>query len=132
VWLPFAAVTGYMGLLELGIVPSLTQTIAASLGRGERDGVSRAASSSQAVLIALGGASLLLLTCASLLVRTLRIPESLQADAHLAFMLTIVGFALRMPLATYQGILLAERNRQPYRSPRPITSISLSAATGAP
>ena len=106
VWLLFAAVTGYMGLLELGIVPSLTQTIAASLGRGERDGVSRAASSSQAVLMALGGASLLLLTCAPLLVRALRIPETLQAEAHLAFIFTIVGFALRMPLATYQGILL--------------------------
>jgi O-antigen/teichoic acid export membrane protein len=106
IWLLFSAVTGYMGLLELGIVPSLTQTIAASLARGERDDVSRAASSSQAVLIGLGAASLLLLTCGALLLRALRIPESLQAEAQWAFRITIVGFALRMPLATYQGILL--------------------------
>ena len=59
VWLLLAAVTGYMGLLELGIVPSLTQTVAAALARGERDGASRAASSSLALLVGLAMTSLL-------------------------------------------------------------------------
>ena len=35
IWLLLGSVTGYMGLLELGIVPSLTQWIAAASARGE-------------------------------------------------------------------------------------------------
>jgi O-antigen/teichoic acid export membrane protein len=111
VWLLLAAVTGYMGLLELGIVPSLTQIIAAALARGERDGVSRAASSSQAVLVALAVVSLLLLGCSAGLVRMLRVPPSLETQALLALRVAIVGFALRMPLATYQGILLGSQRQ---------------------
>jgi O-antigen/teichoic acid export membrane protein len=111
VWLLLSAVTGYMGLLELGIVPSLTQTIAASLARGEKDGVSRAASSAQAVLLALGSTSLLLLPASSTLVHMLSVPPALRGAALLAFRLTIVGFALRMPLAAFQGILLGSQRQ---------------------
>jgi O-antigen/teichoic acid export membrane protein len=111
VWLLLASVTGYMGLLELGIVPSLTQSIAAALGRGERDGASRAASSSQALLVVLAAISLLLLAGAPALVSALRIPPNLKAQALLALRVAIVGFALRMPLATYQGILLGSQRQ---------------------
>jgi len=111
VWLLISAVTGYMGLLELGIVPSLTQTIAAALGRGEADDASRAASSSQALLIALGILSLALFTGVPGLVAILRIPPDLKPDALLAFRVAIVGFALRMPLATFQGILLGSQRQ---------------------
>jgi len=111
VWLLVAAVTGYMGLLELGIVPSLTQTIAAALGRGEPDGASRAASSSQALLIALGILSLALFAGVPTLVGILKIPPDLKQDAVLAFRVAIVGFALRMPLATFQGILLGSQRQ---------------------
>jgi O-antigen/teichoic acid export membrane protein len=104
-------VTGYMGLLELGIVPSLTQTIAAALGRGEPDGASRAASSSQALLISLGILSLVLFAGAPALVGILKIPPDLQRDALLALRVAVVGFALRMPLATFQGILLGSQRQ---------------------
>ena len=111
VWLLLAAVTGYMGLLELGIVPSLTQTVAAALARGERDGASRAASSSLALLVGLAMTSLLLLTGAPALVGVLKIPPDLEPQALLALRVAIVGFALRMPLATYQGILLGSQRQ---------------------
>jgi O-antigen/teichoic acid export membrane protein len=111
VWLLLGAITGYMGLMELGIVPSLTQTIAASLARGERDGVSRAASTAEAVLLALGSTALLLLPASGWLVHVLAIPPALQGAALLAFRLTIVGFALRMPLAAFQGILLGSQRQ---------------------
>ena len=111
VWLLLAAVTGYMGLLELGIVPSLTQTIAEALGRGERDGASRAASSSQALLAVLAALSLLLLAGAPALVGALSIPPNLETQALVALRVAIVGFALRMPLATFQGILLGSQRQ---------------------
>ena len=111
VWLLVTAITGYMGLLELGIVPSLTQAIAAALGRGELDGASRAASSSQALLIALAAISLLLLGAAPALVAVLKIPPGLETQALLALRVAIVGIALRMPQATYQGILLGSQRQ---------------------
>src|SRR5690242_6054522 len=117
VWLLVAAVTGYMGLLELGIVPSLTQTIAAALGRGEPDGASRAASSSQALLIALGILSLALFAGVPTLVGILKIPPDLKQDAVLAFRVAIVGFALRMPLATFQAILLGSQRQDRCNQP---------------
>ena len=111
VWLLVGAVTGYMGLLELGIVPSLTQTIASALARNERWAVSRAASSAEALLISLAGASLLLLPLAPFLVQVLRIPDTLQVEALLAFRIALVGFALRMPLAMFQAVLLGHQRQ---------------------
>ena len=106
VWLLLSSVTGYMGLLELGIVPSLAQTTAASRAKGEPDAVSRASSTALAVLIALAAFSLLLVPAVPSLVRILGISGDLRSDAVLAFNIAIVGFALRMPQATLQGILL--------------------------
>lgn len=111
VWLLLSSVTGYMGLLELGIVPSLTQTIAAAVGRGDRDGVDRAASTAQAVLAGLGIVSLGLWFAGPLLTQTLGIGPELRDQALIAFRISVVGFACRMPLATYQAILLG-RQRQ--------------------
>jgi len=111
VWLLLTAVTGYMGLLELGIVPSLTQSIAAALARGERGAVSRAASSAQAVLIGLATIALMLLPASAAAIHLLAIPPALHDDALLALRLTIVGFALRMPLAAFQGILLGSQRQ---------------------
>jgi O-antigen/teichoic acid export membrane protein len=111
VWLLLSSVTGYMGLLELGIVPSLTQTIAALRGRGDGHGVSQAASSSQAVLLVLGLVSLSISLGAGALVRSLNVPAHLESQAVLAFRIAIVGFALRMPLATYQGLLLGSQRQ---------------------
>jgi O-antigen/teichoic acid export membrane protein len=106
VWLLLSAITGYMGLLELGIVPSLTQAIAASLARGERGAVSRVASSAQAVLAAVGIIALALLPASAAAIRFLGVSAAIQNDALFALRLTIVGFALRMPLAAFQAILL--------------------------
>lgn len=111
IWLLLGSITGYMGLLELGIVPSLTQSIAAASARYELDAVNRAASSAQALLLALGLSALLCLPFARTAAHALAIPPELMAPALTAFQITLVGFVLRMPLATYQGILLG-RQRQ--------------------
>ena len=106
VWLLLSSITGYMGLLELGIVPSLAQTIAACRARRESQAVSRISSSALALLVLLAAFSLLLVPAVPTLVRALGISDVLRPEALLAFTIAIVGFALRMPQATLQGILL--------------------------
>jgi O-antigen/teichoic acid export membrane protein len=111
VWLLLGSVTGYMGLLELGIVPSLTQMVASSLARGERDGVSRGASSAQALLVGMGCLCLALLPGGPTIVHFLRLPPGMESQALTALRVAIIGFALRMPLATYQAILLGHQRQ---------------------
>lgn len=111
IWLLLGSVTGYMGLLELGIVPSLTQWIASASARREEDAVNRAASTAQALLVTLGLVGLLALPVAGPAARMLGIPADLLGQAVTAFQITFVGFVFRMPLATYQGVLLG-RQRQ--------------------
>jgi O-antigen/teichoic acid export membrane protein len=111
VWLLLGAVTGYMGLLEVGIVPSLAQAVAASHGRGDLGAISRAASSARTLLWVLAVAALSLVFAVHPLVAWLEVGDSLASSATAAFRVCIVGVALRMPLAMYQAILLG-RQRQ--------------------
>ena len=106
VWLLMSSVTGYMGLLELGIVPSLTQSIASSLARADRGAVSRATSNALVLLIGLATLALLLLPAVPVIVDLLRVPIELEQQVDIAFRITVIGFALRMPLAAFQGVLL--------------------------
>src|SRR4249920_2317818 len=53
IWLLLGSLTGYMGLLELGIVPSLTQHVASALGAGNRREVDRTVSTALVVLSAM-------------------------------------------------------------------------------
>jgi O-antigen/teichoic acid export membrane protein len=107
VWLLLSALTGYMGVLELGIVPSLTQTVASALARGERASVTRAASTAQVVLAGVASLALAgLIPLTGPVTHALTVPASLEHEAHTALLIALVGFALRMPLATFQGILL--------------------------
>lgn len=129
VWLLLSAVTGYMGLLELGIVPSLTQTIAAARARSDRDAVSGAASSAQAVLAGLACLALLLFPVSHAAIRLLAIPPELRDAALLALRLTIVGFALRMPLAAFQAILLGSQRQD--RCNQLWIAIALAKCAGA-
>lgn len=111
VWLLMSAVTGYMGLLELGIVPSLTQSIAAARARNEFDAVSRAASSALALLVGLASLTLIVLPAAGTLAGLFQVPAELEGPAATALQITVLGFALRMPLAAFQGVLLGSQRQ---------------------
>jgi O-antigen/teichoic acid export membrane protein len=106
IWLLLGAVTGYMGLLELGIVPSLTQHVAAALGAGTRREVDRTVSTALVVLCGMMLIALQGLWLVPPLTGLLQIPPALAADARLVFMAAIAGVALRMPLAAFQAVLL--------------------------
>ena len=111
IWLLLGSVTGYMGLLELGLVPSLAQSVAADSGRGNRQGLNEAASTTLTILCALAAIPLLTLFAVPRLVQILQVPPGLQEQAQIVFRVAICGFALRMPLATFQAILLGTQRQ---------------------
>ncbi len=106
VWLLLGAVTGYMGLMELGIVPALTQRVAAALGRGDDDAVRRAASTSLVLMTAMMLVAAQAAWFAPWLADVLELPPELDRRAATAIAVAIVGVALRMPLAPFQALLL--------------------------
>jgi O-antigen/teichoic acid export membrane protein len=105
-WLLLGAVTGYMGMMELGIVPALTQRVAAALGRGDRIAVDRAASTSLAVMAVMMIMAIQVVWSAHWLASTLNLPSELTSTATTAISLAIIGVALRMPQAPFQALLL--------------------------
>jgi O-antigen/teichoic acid export membrane protein len=111
IWLLLGSVTGYMGLLELGLVPSLAQSVAADSGRGDRHGLNEAASTTLAVLCTLATIPLLSLLAVPRLLEILQVPAALQVQARTVFLVAITGFALRMPLAAFQAVLLGTQRQ---------------------
>ena len=105
-WLLLGAVTGYMGMMELGIVPALAQRVAAALGRGDRAAVDRAASTSLAVMAAMMILAIQAVWLAHWLALSLNLPSALNGTAATAISLAIIGVALRMPQAPFQALLL--------------------------
>jgi O-antigen/teichoic acid export membrane protein len=106
IWLLLGSLTGYMGLLELGLVPSLTQHVAAAIGADEKEELDRAVSSALVVLLAMMVFALQGLWLVPSLVSVLKLPEALQHEAGLVFAVSLAGVALRMPLAAFQAVLL--------------------------
>lgn len=106
VWLLIGSLTGYMGLLEIGIVPSLTQHVASALGRRAPREVNQAASTALFLLLILSVLTLQLFWFVSPFVSMLSLPPDLVAYAKAIIAVSVVGFALRMPLATFQALLL--------------------------
>jgi len=106
IWLLLGSLTGYMGLLELGLVPSLTQHVAAALGADTRDEVDRAVSTALFVLSGMMLLALQALWLVPVLSQLLNVPQALQHEARLVFAVSLAGVALRMPLAAFQAVLL--------------------------
>jgi O-antigen/teichoic acid export membrane protein len=106
IWLLLGSVTGYMGLLELGLVPSLSLHVAESLGRGTTSEVNRGASTALALLVLLMVVALQMLWLVPGLVGILQVPPAMHESAVAILSVSIAGVALRMPLAAFQALLL--------------------------
>lgn len=111
VWLLLGSVTGYMGLLELGLVPALAQRVAADAARNARDDVNVGASTALALLAGLTIVALQALWFVPILVGVLKVPPELQRTAQTVFVIAIGGFALKMPLAAPQALLLGSQRQ---------------------
>ncbi|HNV03023.1 MAG TPA: oligosaccharide flippase family protein [Vicinamibacterales bacterium] len=111
IWLLLGSVTGYMGLLELGLVPALSQSVAVCRARGDTAGLNRSASTAITLLTLLAAIPLMLVAAVPWMVEALRVPPALTGQARAVFAIAIAGFAARMPLAAFQAVLLGTQRQ---------------------
>ena len=111
IWLLLGSVTGYMGLLELGLVPALAQSVAVHRSRGDLSGLNRAVSTAFVLLVLLAAIPVALLAAVPWMVDVLKVPDGLSRQANIVFLIAIAGFAARMPLAAYQALLLGTQRQ---------------------
>ncbi|HOQ60013.1 MAG TPA: hypothetical protein PKZ08_05290, partial [Vicinamibacterales bacterium] len=93
IWLLLGSVTGYMGLLELGLVPALSQSVAVCRARGDTAGLNRSASTAITLLTLLAAIPLMLVAAVPWMVEALRVPPALTGQARAVFAIAIAGFA---------------------------------------
>lgn len=105
IWLLLGSVTGYMGLLHLGIVPALAQFVAAGVAAGDVDSVNRRASTSLALLLGAGVIPLALVPFAPTLAAIFQVPDTLRAQAAQALSLGLIGFTLQVPGHVFNAVL---------------------------
>jgi O-antigen/teichoic acid export membrane protein len=110
-WLLLGSVTGYMGLLELGIVPALAQRVASALARDARDEVLQATSTAVAVLAVMAVIAVQTVWFVPGLVTILTVPAEFHHTAVAVFVIAVAGFALKMPLAVPQALLLGSQRQ---------------------
>jgi O-antigen/teichoic acid export membrane protein len=106
VWLLLGSVTGYMGLLELGIVPALMQRIASALGKDNRAALNETVSTAVVLMTGMMLLGLQFVWFAPAIAGWLQLPAGFSGQAVTAIALAIAGVSLRMPLAPFQAVLL--------------------------
>ena len=128
IWLVLGSVTGYMGLLRLGIVPALTRFVASQLAEGDLEAVNRRASTAMALVLAGGSLALAAIPWAPWFAALLHVPEHLQTVASVALVLGLVGFFLQLPGHIFNALLNGAQ-RQDLCSQVWIASTGIKAAT---
>jgi O-antigen/teichoic acid export membrane protein len=105
IWLLLGSVTGYMGLLRLGVVPALSRFVATQLAEGDLDAVNRRASTAMALVLAGGSLALAAMPLSAWLADVLNVPPEMQSTATAAIALGLAGFFLQIPGHIFNALL---------------------------
>jgi O-antigen/teichoic acid export membrane protein len=107
-WSLVLAITGYFGLLDLGIRSSVSRFLSRHLALNDQVSVNRTASTAFAIL-ALGGAVALVLTViiSTFFFDSLRVPPEYAASGRTALLITGFNVALILPLGIYSAMIYA-------------------------
>ncbi len=106
VWILIFALTGYFGLLDLGIRSSIVRYTARFLASGDRQQLSTYLSTSLAFYGAVAGVVLCLTILGCFHLPSLfKIPVSLLSVARVLFLLSGIGVALTFPFSVFAGVL---------------------------
>lgn len=111
IWLLIGSVSGYMGLLQLGLAPAMGQFAAAALAREDDVALSRTVSTALGLVMVLGSVALIALPFVPELLRLFSVPLELASDARIAFVLGIVGVPLQMPGHVFNAVLGAAQRQ---------------------
>jgi len=107
-WTLVVSLTGYFGLLDLGIRSSVGRYVARYLARQDRENVNRTVSTAFAML-AVGG--LLVLVAAPLLVHFVfqffKIEAGYESSAKIALLILAADVSLALPLGVFTGVLFS-------------------------
>jgi O-antigen/teichoic acid export membrane protein len=126
IWLVLGSITGYMGLLRLGVVPALTRFVATQLAEGHLEDVNRRASTAMLIVLGSGSLALLAVPMSSWFASWLHLTPDVSEIAPTAFALGFVGFFLQLPGHVYNALLNGAQ-RQDYTSQVWIVSAAVKA-----
>src|SRR5258705_5438321 len=105
--------TGYLGLLVLGVPMASVRSFAQHVAEGDTRKLNEAIGSSAALYLLLGGTAFVAGMCLYLFVTLYNIPKTMSADAHWAFVLMVLfvsaGFIGLLP----EGVLAAQSDFVP-------------------
>jgi O-antigen/teichoic acid export membrane protein len=105
-WILVFALTGYFGLLDLGIRSSIVKYTARFIAADDTDQLARYLSTSMAFYSAIGAVVLLATTAGFFYLQLLfKIPDRSLASARLLFLLSGAGIAATFPLTVFAGAL---------------------------
>ena len=105
-WILVFALTGYYGLLDLGIRSSIIKYTARFAATGDSDQLSRYLSTSLAFYVAAGFVVLLATALGYVCLDSLfKIPVEMRAPARVLFLLSGSSVALTFPLGVFAGVL---------------------------
>lgn len=105
IWLVLGSVTGYMGLLRLGVVPALSRFVASQLAEGDVDAVNRRASTAMLLVLGGGSTALIAIPFAPWLASWLHVPPHLVGIVPAALALGFAGFFLQLPGHVFNALL---------------------------
>jgi len=111
VWLIIGSVSGYMGLLQLGLAPAMAQFAAAHIAKRDDAELGRTVSTALVLVVGLGSVALLAVPAVPWLLQLFSIPAALSDDARVAFTLGIIGVPMQMPGHVFNAVLGASQRQ---------------------
>jgi O-antigen/teichoic acid export membrane protein len=112
-WNLITAMTGYLGLLVLGVPMASVRSFAQQVAEGDARKLNEAIGSSAALYLCLGGIALVVGTCLYVFFMWYNIPKSMNADAHAAFIVMVVFVSLGFIGLLPEGVLAAHNDFVP-------------------
>jgi O-antigen/teichoic acid export membrane protein len=108
VWALIVGLTGYYGLLDLGLRPGVTQFLTRHLARKDFDAMNRTATAGFAILLAVGiGIVLIGSACAVAAPALFHLSADARRPAEIAVIVMSVGLAAQFALFTFSAVLVA-------------------------
>ena len=111
IWLLIGSVSGYMGLLQLGLAPAMAQFAAAHIATRDDRALARTVSTALVLVVGLGSLALLALPLIPWMLELFSIPATLTDEARVAFTLGIVGVPMQMPGHVFNAVLGASQRQ---------------------
>jgi O-antigen/teichoic acid export membrane protein len=113
VWALTMSLTGYLGLLDLGVRGAVTRYVAKFHTQGAHANTSKVVSSALAIFLAAGAAAIILSTSIAVpALRYVKIPTAFQFAARVVIVLTGVSIAVSLVSGVFGGIVAALQRQE--------------------